>query len=304
MRSLHVDYSEQFVGVAEKPDSYHELADNFEWAKRDVDQDVEGHTYDECNNYLDSLLAHETGKVIVECGCGLGRNLHRYASRNQCVGVDFSTTGLRKIRLRATGVEPVKADIRQIPLADGSADYVIFCNVLFIYEDLELVHKMLVEARRILKKGGRVIIINDFCSAGVWLSPFLQIPRLANRPQGKEVQKRQFMLYYYTKADSKRLLSDAGFDNITPHLCNAHKGVYHITYLSPVWGVLLRAHRRHRVVRHMDHWERVRMSDSINGAYPLNIIGRMLASFSRHFSPSLASLSLCCSAEKQTDDEV
>ena len=297
MRSLHVDYSEQFVGIAEKPDSYRELADQFEWAKRDVDQDIEGQTYDECTNYLDSLLARETGKIIVECGCGLGRNLHRYARRNRCVGVDFSSTGLRKIRLRGTGVEPVKADIRQIPLVEGSADYVIFCNVLFIYEDLDIVHKMLVEAKRVLKKGGKVIVINYFCSTGVWVSPFLQVPRLAKR-SGDKVKNRQFMLYYYTKEDSKRLLNEAGFDNVIPHLCNAHKGVYHITYLSPVWGVLLRNHRKHRVVRHMDHWERVRNSDSINGAYPLNIIGRCMASISRRFFPSLASLSLCCAAEK------
>jgi len=298
MRSLHVDYSEQFVGIAEKPDSYHELADQFEWAKRDVDQDVEGHTYDECNKYLDSILAHETGKVIVECGCGLGRNLHRYARRNRCVGVDFSKTGLRKIRLRATGVEPVKADIRQVPLADGCADYVIFCNVLFIYEDLQVVREMLVEARRILRKGGKVIIINDFCSTGVWLSPFLQVPRFTKRSESKNAKNKQFMLYYYTQADSKNLLNEAGLGNVNSHLCNAHKGVYHITYLSPVWGVLLRGHRRHRVVRHMDHWERVRKSESVNGAYPLNIIGRCLASISRRFFPSLASLSLCCAAEK------
>lgn len=293
MRSLSVDYNKQFTGVSEKPESYRELADNFEWAKREVDQDVEGHSYDECNDFLDSILAHQRGKTIVECGCGLGRNLHRYAADNRCIGVDFSSTGLQKIRQRGTGVEPVNADIMYVPLADASVDYVIFCNVLFIYEDLDQVLLMLSEARRMLKAGGKVIVINDYCSLGVWLAPFMRLPSL-----GKSRGQREFMLYYYGKAESQRLLSEAGFNCVEPHLCNAHMGVYHMTYLSPVWGVMLRHHRRHHTVRHMDHWERVRRSDTVNGAYPLNRLGRMMASVSRRFFPSLASLSLCCTAEK------
>ncbi len=297
MRSLQVDYGKQFAGVEEKPESYQELADNFEWAKRDVDQDVEGHTYNECNTFLDDLLAHERGKVVVECGCGLGRNLHRYARDNRCIGVDFSTTGLRKIRQRGTGVEPLRGDIRWVPLADGSVDYVIFCNVLFIYKDLDQVVAMMKEAHRILKEDGRVIVINDYCSLGVWLAPLLRLPK----PGGarEKAGKREFMLYYYTQPESKRLLQEAGFTGVEAQLCNAHLGIYHMTYLSPVWGVVLRHHRRHRVVRHMDHWERVRRSDSVNGAYPLNRLGRLMASFSRRFMPSLASLSLCCTARKR-----
>lgn len=299
MRSLQVDYSEQFEGVSEKPDSYRDLADNFEWSKRDVDQDMEGHTFDECNNYLDAILMREQDKVIVECGCGLGRNLHRYAKNNRCLGLDFSTTCLRKIRHRATGVEPVNADMRHIPLADGSVDYVIFCNVLFIYEDLDQILQMLSEARRILKKTGKVIVINDYCSIGVWVSPFMRIPSFVVGALRKKRQNRQFMLYYFSKSESKRLMHKAGFGDVISHLCNAHMGVYHITYLSPVWGVLLRHHGKHRVVRHMDHWERVRRGNSVNGAYPLNRLGRFIASVSRRFFPSLASLSLCCIAGKR-----
>jgi len=104
MRSLKVNYKDQFEGVEEKPKSYHELADKFEWAKRDVDQDMEGHIYNECNGFLDFHLANQVDKVIVECGCGLGRNLHRYSKRiNASVSIlvqlDYKKFGCLRLAL-------------------------------------------------------------------------------------------------------------------------------------------------------------------------------------------------------------
>ena len=40
MESLKVDYSDLFVGLDGTPDSYREIADKYEWAKRDVEQHV------------------------------------------------------------------------------------------------------------------------------------------------------------------------------------------------------------------------------------------------------------------------
>jgi len=298
MRSLKVNYKDQFEGVEEKPKSYHELADKFEWAKRDVDQDMEGHIYNECNGFLDFHLANQVDKVIVECGCGLGRNLHRYSRENKCIGVDFSSTGLQKIRLFETGTKPLKSDIRHVALETGSADFVIFSNVLFIYEDLNEVLKMLKEAHRILKENGKIIVINDYCSVAVRLSQLFQIPQAWFTNTHNDSKDKQFMLYYYSKAESKRLLELAGFTGCDSHLCNSHLGVYHVTYLNLLACLFLRGHRRHNEVRRMDHWERVRKSNSVNGAYPLSPLGRLVAAVSNRFFPSLASLSVCFSASK------
>lgn len=299
MRSLYVDYTEQFPGIENKPGSYKVLADRFEWAKRGVEQDLEGQFYNECAAQLDAILLREKGRVIVECGCGLGRNLHRYARDNTCIGLDFSTTGLAKIRRYGSGVVPVNADIRAVPLREGSADFVIFCNVLFIYEDLAQIVHMLQEARRVLKPEGKVIVINDFCSAGVALAPFLRVPPvpfLGRKAKGST--RKEFILYYFDRADAARLLSQAGFQAVDSRLCNFHLGVYHLTYLSPLFGVLLRNHRQHRKVRRMDHWERVRGAQCVNDAYPLNLLGRGVAAMSRCFWPSFAALSLFCTARK------
>jgi SAM-dependent methyltransferase len=300
MRSLQIDYSEQFAGLDRKPDSYSELADRYEWAKRDVDQDIEGHLYDECNDYLDAILESERDRVIVECGCGLGRNLHRFADANICIGIDFSTTCLQKIQKYGSGIMPLKADIRRLPLADQSADYVIFCNVLFIYEEIEQIVHMLSEARRILKPSGRCVVINDYCSIGVLLAPFLQLPfaRLWRRRKSGSGNCKEFMLYYFGERDGYSLLERAGLRQTDSRLCNFHMGVYHLTYLSPIWGGLLRHHRRHRKVRRMDHWERVRLARCVNDAYPLNLMGRIVAALSRRMWPQFAALSLCCTGDR------
>lgn len=299
MRSLYVDYGEQFPGIENKPGSYKVLADKFEWAKRGVEQDLEGQFYNECNVHLDAILKHETGKIIVECGCGLGRNLHRYAKANTCIGVDFSTTGLAKIQSYGSGVVPLNADIREVPLKEGSVDFVVFCNVLFIYEDLGQIVHMLKEARRILKPAGRVIVINDYCSAGVTLAQFVKLPFLGLfKGKTKAFARKEFILYYFDKTDAARLLEQAGFETFQTQLCNFHLGVYHLTYLSPVLGVLLRNHRQHRKVRRMDHWERVRTARCLNDAYPLNFLGRGVAAISQRFWPSFAALSLLCIAQK------
>ena len=283
-------------GSIKKPDSYRELADHFEWAKREPWQDVQGHVYDECNVFLDRILAGETDKVIVEGGCGQGRNLHRYAGVNRCIGVDFSTTCLTKIASYGSGVAPVKADIRHFPVKDGGADYVILCNVLFIYQDLDEIAAMLGAARRMLKPGGKLIMINDFCSVAVRVAPFLGQNWIPRRGSGKNGSKSEFMLYYFTDADSRSLLQRAGLETLHIHHCNTHSGVYHATYLSPLFGALMRSHRRHRRVRRMDHWRRVHSGWDVNDAYPLNPLGRAVALFSQAWWRRLSALSICCLA--------
>ena len=303
MRTLKVDYSALFDGLEGKPDSYRVLADNYEWPKRDVEKHIAGRRFDQFQDYLNGLLANARGKTIVECGCGPGGNLIRFGADNRCIGLDFSLTALRKIRAYTDQVKPVGADIRYLPLVDNSADYVLFSRVLFIYEDLEQIDRMLTEARRILKPGGQVIVVNDYCNAGILLSTGVRDLWGQIRPLfgAQSEDAREFMLYYFSKNDMRQLLQKADMKVEDEYLCNVHTGIFHLTYHHPILAIMLRSLWRHYRIRRLDHWQRAQDARHVNDAYPLNILGRLLEKIIRHLFPSLAALSLCNLASKPVD---
>mgnify|MGYP001267104409 FL=1 len=72
MKKLLVNYSEIFPGLEKKPHSYQVLADNFEWENRDVVRHGVERRYDEFQTFLSDHIGQESGKLIVECECGLG----------------------------------------------------------------------------------------------------------------------------------------------------------------------------------------------------------------------------------------
>ncbi|MBT5330017.1 MAG: class I SAM-dependent methyltransferase [Gemmatimonadetes bacterium] len=300
MQSLKVNYSGIFAGLTKKPNSYREISDNYEWAKRDVEQHIDQYYYDDFNQgYLKRELAGQEGKLVVECGCGLGGNLIPYARRHRCIGFDFSRVALGKLRRYDSEVFPALADISAIPLADGCADYVVLARVLFVHEDIDFIVAILREARRILKPCGKVLIVNDFSSVGVRVFNGMNdlFARLVSllRP-GRD--GAEFMLYYFSHDDLCVLLERAGLRLLDDELCNIHQGVYHLTYHNKLFGLLLRDNFHHYRIRRKDHWERVRLSRGINDAYPLNWFGRVLVRLAGRYWPSLAALSLNCSASK------
>ena len=303
MRSLRVKYSGLFQGLEKKPDSYRVIADQYEWKKRDVKQHIEGYRYDEFNSrFLPDILQDATNKVIVECGCGLGANLIPFKKKNKCIGLDYSLTALNKLKDYTSEIKTLNADISSIPLQTESVDYVILARVIFVHEDLSFVARILDEVSRILKKGGKAIIVNDFCNTGIWF--FTSLCDLGSKMRSLLPRMRsttEFMLYYFSKRDMETLLEDAALKLNETWLCNVHQGVYHLTYHNKLLGLLLRNNRRHFKIRHKDHWERVRLSHGINEAYPLNLFGRLISFISSRLLPSVAALSFCCLAEKKGD---
>lgn len=303
MRVLKVNYPRLFQGLAQKPEAYRVLADNYEWEKRTVEQHIEGRRYDEFNLFLEEVIGEARGQVIVECGCGFGGNLIPFRKRNKCIGVDFSRTALKKLRAHTGGIDLIGADISAVPLQNSCADYVIFARVLFVYEDLETIGRMLREAWRILRPGGKVVIINDYCSLGVRVFTAVRdwARSVLKRVGRVQAEPREFMYYYFEIDDMRMLLGRAGLTATRFWLCNVHQGVYHVTYHNSILGLVLRNHTLHRQVRHKDHWERVRLSENINDAYPLNWLGRFISQKICRLFPSLAALSLCSLAEKGSD---
>jgi SAM-dependent methyltransferase len=112
-----------------------------------------------------ALAGIAEGATVVDLGCGRGEMLVAALRRGaaRAVGVEYAEAAveLAAQTLRAHGVEDRArlhhGDVRAVPMADGEADLVTLLDVVEHLAPEEL-HGALLEARRILKPGGRVFV--------------------------------------------------------------------------------------------------------------------------------------------------
>ncbi|MBB4199489.1 SAM-dependent methyltransferase [Rhodoblastus sphagnicola] len=107
-------------------------------------------------------------KVVVEFGCGTGRNLARLKQdgAERLIGCDVSPGMLEKARARDPAFILFQQDMTQpLPLADGVADLALFS--LSLEHVAELVSPLR-EARRLIKATGAIAVIeiHPFLSLG------------------------------------------------------------------------------------------------------------------------------------------
>jgi ubiquinone/menaquinone biosynthesis C-methylase UbiE len=96
------------------------------------------------------------GERLLEIGCGEGANLHHLqATGAHRFGLDFSAARAAFAR-RATDAHTVTADAGRLPFAEGSFDAVLIRDLLHHVPDAAAV---LAEARRVLRPGGRLTLI-------------------------------------------------------------------------------------------------------------------------------------------------
>ena len=100
-----------------------------------------------------------SGAVVLELGCGTGKNTGWFAqTARRVIAVDFSAGMLAEARRRVTAanVELRTHDIRERwPVADGSID-VIACNL--VLEHVEDLAPIFHEAVRVLRSGGELLV--------------------------------------------------------------------------------------------------------------------------------------------------
>lgn len=109
---------------------------------------------------LAEVSKHE---VVVDLGCGTGLlALPAARTAGKVIAVDYSRPMLDRLDRRASelaldNVECVRADLRELPLADASVDLVISSYAFHHLPD-EGKELALAEARRILRPGGRLVV--------------------------------------------------------------------------------------------------------------------------------------------------
>lgn len=120
---------------------------------------------DECEPYAFSNRIHgydqAAGKRVLDIGCGNGYVLWHYARHGAHVhGVDITETALnlsrRRFELGGRRAEFRRTDGNNLPYPDNHFDIVCSMGVLHHIEDPR---PMLAEARRVLRPGGRLILM-------------------------------------------------------------------------------------------------------------------------------------------------
>ncbi len=104
-----------------------------------------------------SALQHVIGNDILDAGCGEGITLEKLVKlfpKAHVVGIDTEPENLEICRKH--GLPAQEGSLYALPFADASFDTVLFSEVI---EHLDTPEKALSEIFRVLRPGGRVIII-------------------------------------------------------------------------------------------------------------------------------------------------
>jgi ubiquinone/menaquinone biosynthesis C-methylase UbiE len=117
---------------------------------------------------LDELIHHDTvfreNSLVLEAGCGVGAQTKIIAVKNpesQFISVDISADSINEAtkiiqKLGIKNVDFKQADIYRLPFGNETFDAVIVC---FVLEHLNNPLHALTELKRVLKKGGTLIVI-------------------------------------------------------------------------------------------------------------------------------------------------
>jgi len=154
--------------------------------------------------YAEIKKRMRTPAIVCDIGCGMSGEFLRLISPRIVQGYGFD----RKVQPETAGnirLQPVADLSAGLPLADECVDHV---TMIALMEHLAEPLELLAEARRILKKGGRLIISTPAPRA----KPLLEF--LAFRLKMIAAYEIADHKFYYPAASLRRCLEQAGFSDI------------------------------------------------------------------------------------------
>lgn len=153
------------------------------------------------SRYAIEMLSPQSGELILDAGCGTGRNFGKLQlAGSDTIGIDFSYGMLNVARRNYSDLPVLLADLdRTLPFETGSFDAVL-CAL--IGEHLSALRSVLQEFHRVLKTDGRLVFSvyhPQMAAAGIE----------ANfEREGVEYRLGAF---HYTVAEHQSFLAEAGF---------------------------------------------------------------------------------------------
>lgn len=113
------------------------------------------------NRFILDALDAWPGDQILDLGCGDGGLIAQLPAGTRAIGIDHSPTMIAAARRRnqraiaAGRCRFAIADMRALPVADGSIDRIIASNILYFCNDLPA---LIGECRRVARDGARLLI--------------------------------------------------------------------------------------------------------------------------------------------------
>lgn len=121
-----------------------------------------------------AMLAPLSGETALDIGCGPGLTTQALAASvgpgGRVVGVDIAEPMLALARKRCAGLPQVSfdtSDICAMPYEDASFDIALATQV---YEYVETIDESLVELARVIRRGGRALLVDTDWESCVWAS--------------------------------------------------------------------------------------------------------------------------------------
>ena len=114
-----------------------------------------------------SFLPLQKESVCLDLGCGGGGTIAFLLSNQKissCVGIDYSKVAVQEARkkndeaIKNGRCEVIKGDVSALPFEDGTFDLVSAVETLYFWPDPS---KALKEAKRVLKEGGKILLVNE-----------------------------------------------------------------------------------------------------------------------------------------------